>query len=187
MKPRVLRSVSLFADHRPAAAGMAERRACRALDHSQHRILLAGGAAGRLWRRRQAARRGDVVASATTATASACSGSWTRSTATASAARSRSTRNLCAEHPRIIEEGNKRKWEWMGHNESNTRRLNEAPARRRGAHHPPHARDHRQARRPAPDRLAVVRPAGDLGHARSSGRRTASNTSPTGATTISPM
>jgi peptidoglycan/xylan/chitin deacetylase (PgdA/CDA1 family) len=35
--------------------------------------------------------------------------------------------NLCAEHPRIIEEGNRRKWEWMGHNESNTRRLNEAP------------------------------------------------------------
>ena len=34
--------------------------------------------------------------------------------------------NLCAEHPQIIEEGNKRKWEWMGHNESNTRRLNEA-------------------------------------------------------------
>ena len=33
---------------------------------------------------------------------------------------------LCAEHPRIIEEGEKRKWEWMGHNESNTRRLNEA-------------------------------------------------------------
>jgi peptidoglycan/xylan/chitin deacetylase (PgdA/CDA1 family) len=34
--------------------------------------------------------------------------------------------NLCAEHPRIMEEGAKRKWEWMGHNESNTRRLNEA-------------------------------------------------------------
>ncbi len=34
--------------------------------------------------------------------------------------------NLCAEHPQIIEEGEKRKWEWMGHNESNTRRLNEA-------------------------------------------------------------
>ena len=34
--------------------------------------------------------------------------------------------NLCAEHPRIMEEGQKRKWEWMGHNESNTRRLNEA-------------------------------------------------------------
>jgi peptidoglycan/xylan/chitin deacetylase (PgdA/CDA1 family) len=32
---------------------------------------------------------------------------------------------LCAEHPEIIEEGNRRKWEWMGHNESNTRRLNE--------------------------------------------------------------
>jgi allantoinase len=34
--------------------------------------------------------------------------------------------NLCAQHPAIIEEGQKRKWEWMGHNESNTRRLNEA-------------------------------------------------------------
>jgi peptidoglycan/xylan/chitin deacetylase (PgdA/CDA1 family) len=34
--------------------------------------------------------------------------------------------NLCAEHPVIIAEGKKRKWEWMGHNESNTRRLNEA-------------------------------------------------------------
>jgi allantoinase len=35
--------------------------------------------------------------------------------------------SLCAAHPQIIAEGNKRKWEWMGHNESNTRRLNEAP------------------------------------------------------------
>ena len=34
--------------------------------------------------------------------------------------------DLCAQHPAIIEEGNKRKWEWMGHCESNTRRLNEA-------------------------------------------------------------
>jgi allantoinase len=33
---------------------------------------------------------------------------------------------LCARHPAIIEEGNRRGWEWMGHNESNTRRLNEA-------------------------------------------------------------
>src|ERR1700758_4306874 len=33
---------------------------------------------------------------------------------------------LCAQHPAIIEEGNARGWEWMGHNESNTRRLNEA-------------------------------------------------------------
>jgi allantoinase len=33
---------------------------------------------------------------------------------------------LCAHHPEIIEEGKKRAWEWMGHNESNTRRLNEA-------------------------------------------------------------
>jgi peptidoglycan/xylan/chitin deacetylase (PgdA/CDA1 family) len=34
--------------------------------------------------------------------------------------------NLCDAHPVILEEGNKRNWEWMGHNESNTRRLNEA-------------------------------------------------------------
>jgi allantoinase len=31
---------------------------------------------------------------------------------------------LCAEHPRIIEECMRLKWELMGHNESNTRRLN---------------------------------------------------------------
>jgi peptidoglycan/xylan/chitin deacetylase (PgdA/CDA1 family) len=36
--------------------------------------------------------------------------------------------DLCAQHPQIIEEGRKLKWEWMGHNESNTRRLNEVPA-----------------------------------------------------------
>jgi allantoinase len=34
--------------------------------------------------------------------------------------------DVCAQHPVIIEEGNKRNWEWMGHNETNTRRLNEA-------------------------------------------------------------
>jgi allantoinase len=34
---------------------------------------------------------------------------------------------LCVQHPAIIEEANRRRWEWMGHNESNTRRLNEAP------------------------------------------------------------
>jgi allantoinase len=33
--------------------------------------------------------------------------------------------DLCAQHPVIIEEGMKRGWEWMGHNESNSRRLNE--------------------------------------------------------------
>ena len=35
--------------------------------------------------------------------------------------------DLCAQHPAIIEEGNKLRWEWMGHNETNTRRLNEVP------------------------------------------------------------
>jgi allantoinase len=34
---------------------------------------------------------------------------------------------VCAHHPQIIEHGRKLCWEWMGHCESNTRRLNEAP------------------------------------------------------------
>jgi len=35
--------------------------------------------------------------------------------------------DVCAAHPFIIAEGQKRGWEWMGHNETNTRRLNAAP------------------------------------------------------------
>lgn len=35
--------------------------------------------------------------------------------------------NVCLQHPAIIEEGRKRHWEWMGHNETNTKRLNEVP------------------------------------------------------------
>lgn len=34
---------------------------------------------------------------------------------------------VCLHHPQIIEEGNRLGWEWMGHNESNTRRLNALP------------------------------------------------------------
>ena len=33
--------------------------------------------------------------------------------------------DICTQHPAIVEEGTARGWEWMGHNESNTRRLNE--------------------------------------------------------------
>ena len=36
--------------------------------------------------------------------------------------------DICLHHPEIIEEGEKRGWEWMGHNQSNSRRLNEVPA-----------------------------------------------------------
>ncbi len=36
--------------------------------------------------------------------------------------------SICLQHPIIIEEGQKRGWEWMGHNETNTKRLNEVPA-----------------------------------------------------------
>jgi len=34
---------------------------------------------------------------------------------------------VCVHHPEIIEEGQKRRWEWMGHNETNTTRLNAVP------------------------------------------------------------
>ena len=95
--------------------------------------------------------------------------------------------NLCAEHPAIMEEGEKRKWEWMGHNESNTRRLNDAAPGRRGADHPQHARHHRPAHRQAPGGMA------QLPDCRKPGTRSiisppkASNTSATGATTTSPI
>ena len=36
--------------------------------------------------------------------------------------------DICLHHPEIIEEGEKRRWEWMGHNQSNSRRLNEVSA-----------------------------------------------------------
>jgi allantoinase len=36
--------------------------------------------------------------------------------------------DICINHPAIIEEGCARRWEWMGHNQSNTRRLNEVSA-----------------------------------------------------------
>ncbi|HEV7965967.1 MAG TPA: polysaccharide deacetylase family protein [Candidatus Acidoferrales bacterium] len=35
--------------------------------------------------------------------------------------------DVCGRHPVILEEGQARHWEWMGHNRTNTRRLNEAP------------------------------------------------------------
>src|SRR3990172_11484738 len=63
--------------------------------------------------------------------------------------------NLCAQHPEIIEEGKKRGWEWMGHNETNTKRLNEVLPE--------------EERRIIPDSLATIeratgkRPAGWLG------------------------
>jgi hypothetical protein len=34
---------------------------------------------------------------------------------------------FCRYYPEIIEEGNKLGWEWMGHNQPNTRRLNVIP------------------------------------------------------------
>jgi allantoinase len=35
--------------------------------------------------------------------------------------------DVCAHHPAIIEEGNKRKWEWLGHGVTNNIRINQYP------------------------------------------------------------
>ncbi len=75
---------------------------------------------------------------------------------------------LCAEHPQIIAEGNKLNWEWMGHCESNTRRLNAAAPGEE-----PRIIKNALAtiERATGARLARLRPAGDLGYARSPRRR----------------
>ena len=63
--------------------------------------------------------------------------------------------DICDHHPEIIEEGNKRHWEWMGHNQSNSRRLNEIPAEDEPAVI--------QATLDTIERVAGVRPKGWLG------------------------
>jgi allantoinase len=35
--------------------------------------------------------------------------------------------DICIHHPEIVEEGCKRQWDWMGHNQTNSRRLNDVP------------------------------------------------------------
>jgi hypothetical protein len=76
--------------------------------------------------------------------------------------------DLCAQHPQIIAEGEKRHWEWMGHNESNTRRLNELPAGTEAQVIGNTLAVIERHTRPPPGRLAQLGPSGDLGYARSS-------------------
>jgi allantoinase len=94
--------------------------------------------------------------------------------------------NLCAEHPAIMEEGMKRKWEWMGHNESNTRRLNDAP--------PGEEANIVKRTLATIEQATGNRPVGWLSSGLQETRTPsifsppmAANTSPTGATMISPM
>src|SRR5207244_12865141 len=35
--------------------------------------------------------------------------------------------DVCAHHPAIIEEGNRRQWEWLGHGVTNNIRINQYP------------------------------------------------------------
>ena len=95
--------------------------------------------------------------------------------------------DLCAHHPEIIEEGQKLGWEWMGHCESNTRRLNEAPPGEEAGIIQRTLATIAKATGTRPVGLARLRPAGDLGHARSAGGAKAASMSATGPTTTSPM
>ena len=95
--------------------------------------------------------------------------------------------DLCAHHPEIIAEGKKLGWEWMGHCESNTRRLNEAPPGEEAGIIQPHAAPPSR-RRPARGRSAGSAPACRRPGTRSTcWRRRAANMSATGPTTTSPM
>ena len=95
--------------------------------------------------------------------------------------------DLCAEHPAIIEEGNKRHWEWMGHYESNTRRLNDAPPGEEATHH------QQRALRTIERATGTRPPAGSAPACRKPGTRSifwrpkAAIMSATGPTTTSPI
>src|SRR5438067_3518271 len=92
---------------------------------------------------------------------------------------------VCGQHPELIAEGQKRSWEWMGHCESNTRRLNEAP--------PGEEKAIIQRTLATIEKATGTRPGGWLapgcrrpGRRSTSSLRTAANTCATGLTTISP-
>ena len=100
----------------------------------------------------------------------------------------RAQQPICAtHHPIIMEEGNKRNWEWMGHNESNTRRLNEAPPGEEANIIKPHLRDDRARDRQAGRRAGSAPACRRPGTRSTCWRRRAANTCATGATTTSPM
>ena len=61
--------------------------------------------------------------------------------------------DVCAHHPAIIEEGNKRNWEWLGHGVTNNMRMNQYPAEEERA-------VIRQIERPSPRRPAKRRAVG---------------------------
>ena len=149
---------------------MAERRPCRALDHPQHRILLDAGEAGRLRRRRQDSRRGDVDRA-----------------------------RLRQPGRRVPHHGHARPLRHPRHRGAELQPLRRASphhgggreaqvgvdgpqreqhpppqrgrARRGGADRPQHLRDDREGDRQAPQGLAQLGPAGNLGLARPSGRQ----------------
>ena len=62
--------------------------------------------------------------------------------------------DVCAHHPAIIEEGNKRKWEWLGHGVTNNLRMNQYPAEEERVGDSPNPRYHRRRERQSAARLA---------------------------------
>src|SRR4029077_2139289 len=128
-----------------AAARMAGRRASRAVGDPEHRVLLAfrehPGGSGRVGRETTPPRGGaggsgakppDVPAWAARDYGNRIGVFRLMKVLDRYGVRGTAALNsdLCAQHPEIIEECKARKWEFMGHNESNTRRLNELRAGR---------------------------------------------------------
>ncbi len=65
--------------------------------------------------------------------------------------------DVCAHHPAIIEEGNKRKWEWLGHGVTNNIRMNQYPADEERGGDSPDSRYDRVGDRQSAARLARSR------------------------------
>ena len=65
--------------------------------------------------------------------------------------------DVCAHHPAIIEEGNKRKWEWLGHGVTNNIRMTQYPADGRAGRDSPDPRYDRGGDRQGSARLARSR------------------------------
>ena len=77
---------------------------------------------------------------------------------------------VCDAYPQIIDESMKRNWEFIGHNQSNSRPLNPGRAGSRGRRDPGDVRPHRAGNRQAAARLAKRRPHRDLEYPRPSDR-----------------
>ena len=112
----------LFADRRPAAAALAERRPRRGLGHPQYRAFPVRPAGDTHLRRPGRAHpgRAELLLARLRRARRHLADDGGDGAARRATARSRSTPTCAREYPRIIEEGKKLGWEWMGHGITNS-------------------------------------------------------------------